>query len=41
MLLVLDIENWIRNCDLCESRKMPKSRGKAPLQQYTPGGPLE
>ena len=36
-----DIERWCQKCDVCNSRKMPRKKPKAPLKLYNVGAPLE
>ena len=36
-----DTKYWCVTCDMCESRKSPNRRIKAPLQKYIIGAPLE
>ena len=36
-----DVKTWCKQCDLCNSRKGPKRREKAPLQIYQVGSPME
>lgn len=36
-----DIEKWIRNCVVCNSRKQPPRKAKSKMKQYNVGAPLE
>lgn len=36
-----DTRHWCVTCDICESRKSPNRRIRAPLQKYVVGAPLE
>ena len=36
-----DVKTWIKECDVCSSRKGPRNKQKAPLQLYTVGAPME
>lgn len=36
-----DVRNWCRNCDLCASRKGPRRKPRAAMQQYNTGSPME
>ena len=36
-----DVRSFCRNCDLCSSRRGPKSKPRAPLEKYNVGAPME
>jgi hypothetical protein len=36
-----DVEEWCRSCDVCCAKKGPKRHGRAPLQLYQVGSPME
>lgn len=36
-----DVESWCRQCDICNSRKNPPKKRKAPMQRYVVGVPME
>ena len=36
-----DVKRFIKECDMCSSRKGPHKKQKAPLQLYTVGAPME
>lgn len=36
-----DVQEFCKQCDICESRKSPNKLPKAPLQKYVVGAPLE
>ncbi len=36
-----DVRTFCRNCDLCSSRRGPKSKPRAPLEKYNVGAPME
>jgi transposase InsO family protein/predicted aspartyl protease len=35
------IENWCRNCQICQARKPPQRKPKGKMQQYLVGEPME
>ena len=39
--LQIDVELWCKLCRVCESRKNPSRRPRAPLQVYNVGAPME
>jgi hypothetical protein len=40
-IMSIDTKHWCVTCDICESRKSPNQRIRAPLQKYVVGAPLE
>ena len=36
-----DVENWVRNCNICGASKGPAKKPKAPLKLYSVGVPME
>lgn len=36
-----DVENWLRNCTVCGSKKGPSKKSRAPLKLYSVGVPME
>lgn len=36
-----DVKEWCRTCDTCNAKKGPNRKGKAPLQLYQVGSPME
>ena len=36
-----DVRSFCRNCDLCSSRRGPRSKRRAPLERYNVGAPME
>ena len=39
--IAADIRSFVRCCDVCARRKSPAKKGRAPLQQYRVGVPME
>jgi hypothetical protein len=36
-----DIENWCRQCEVCQRIKHPQRKGRAPMQRYTAGETMQ